>query len=198
MNRAAATLACCLLAAGCTVDNPLYVGTRVAAVQDLATAPDLTPRVDLADTPDLTVLDWLSDHAWTSGQSGWGPIEKDRSNGEAVGGDGRVLTIHGVTYAKGFGVHANAEIRFALDRGYQGLTVGVGVDDETRGLGSVVFQIFVDGIKQYDSGLCRGGEAPRVANVNLAGAGDLRLVVNDGGDGNNGDHADWAGARLLR
>ena len=44
--------------------------------------------------------------------NGWGPYEKDRSNNEQAGGDGRVLTLNGVTYAKGLGVHAASDLRF--------------------------------------------------------------------------------------
>ncbi|HEY8598631.1 MAG TPA: NPCBM/NEW2 domain-containing protein, partial [Thermomicrobiales bacterium] len=32
--------------------------------------------------------------------------------------------------------------------------------------------------------------------VGVAGKGELRLVVTDGGDNGNHDHADWADARL--
>jgi len=33
-------------------------------------------------------------------------------------------------------------------------------------------------------------------NVSVAGVNELRLLVNDGGDGNTLDIADWAGARI--
>ena len=46
---------------------------------------------------------YLSDWNWTYMANGWGPVEKDQSNGEQATGDGRVITLNGVTYAKGLG-----------------------------------------------------------------------------------------------
>src|SRR5688500_8401377 len=57
---------------------------------------------------------WLSDLPFAGGNNGWGPVERDRSNGENVLGDGRVLTLNGVTHGKGIGVHANSTILFDL------------------------------------------------------------------------------------
>ena len=36
---------------------------------------------------------YLSDLPWVSAKGGWGPVEKDRSNGEMPAGDGKTLTI---------------------------------------------------------------------------------------------------------
>jgi alpha-galactosidase len=43
-------------------------------------------------------VDPLSDLSSTSDVDGWGPVERDRSNGEQAPGDGKVLTIGGATY----------------------------------------------------------------------------------------------------
>src|SRR5688572_4943333 len=61
-----------------------------------------------------TATRYLSDREWTSASNGWGPVERDRSNGESAGGDGRTLALNGVTYAKGLGVHASSDVRFTL------------------------------------------------------------------------------------
>ena len=45
--------------------------------------------------------------------------------------------------------------------------------------------------------MVRGDAAKRV-EVDLTGAKELRLVMDDGGDSIGGDHADWADARLLK
>ena len=42
----------------------------------------------------------------------------------------------------------------------------------------------------------RAGEQSTKANVDIAGAKKLYLVVTDGGDGNNWDHADWIEPKL--
>ena len=63
--------------------------------------------------------------------------------------------------------------------------------------GSVVFQIWIDGAKLYDSGLVTRASAIKTVSVNVNGKSELKLVVTDGGDGDSGDHADWGGAYLL-
>ena len=47
--------------------------------------------------------------------NGWGPVEKDQSNGEAGATDGATITLNGVTYAKGLGAHAGSDVRYALN-----------------------------------------------------------------------------------
>jgi hypothetical protein len=119
------------------------------------------------------------------------------SNGEDADADGRTIAIHGRSYARGLGMHADADARFDLGGRYATFTADVGVDDETNGGGSVVFQVVVDGATVFDSGLVRGGEDARHVSVSVAGADELRLVVTNGGDGFGLDHADWAGAQLT-
>ncbi|MEU6238122.1 NPCBM/NEW2 domain-containing protein [Kitasatospora sp. NPDC047058] len=142
-------------------------------------------------------LDHVSDLPLVAANNGWGPAERDRSNGEAAGGDGRTLTIRGVRYAKGLGAHASGDVSLALGGACRTLTTDVGVDDETFGRGSVVFQIFRDGVKVADSGLLTGRDPAKRLTADLTGATTLRLVVTDGGDGNASDHADWAGPRIA-
>ncbi len=128
--------------------------------------------------------------------NGYGPIEVDHSNGESKAGDGHTLTLNGKTYKRGFGVHANSEIRYSL-KGTNGaqcvrFTSDVGVDDEVGNKGSVVFQVFLDGVKRYDSGKLTGASATKQIDLNVTGAQELRLVVTDAGDNRYYDHADWA------
>ena len=52
--------------------------------------------------------------ARTSVKNGYGPAEKDQSNGGNLAGDGKILTLNGVTYTKGLGVHGNSEIVYDL------------------------------------------------------------------------------------
>ena len=53
---------------------------------------------------------FLSDLAWKSATNGWGPVEKDNSNAEQGAGDGNPITLNGVAYPKGLGMHAAADI----------------------------------------------------------------------------------------
>ncbi|TDE86182.1 NPCBM/NEW2 domain-containing protein [Deinococcus sp. S9] len=149
---------------------------------------DVEPGTLSIDPGDNT----LSFEPWISATSGFGPIERDRSNGEKQGGDGHPLTLGGQTFARGFGVHADSDMTFSLAGRCQAFSALVGVDDEVGERGSVVFQVFADGTKVYDSGVQRGSDGPQALNVDVTGKDELRLVVTDAGDGLFYDHADWA------
>lgn len=139
----------------------------------------------------------VSDLPFMSETNGWGPVERDRSNGENTGGDGAPLTIGGVTYAKGLGTHAPSEVSVYLGRGCERLAAKIGLDDETEQPGSVVFQVFGDDEPLYDSGVISGKGAAVPIDVDVSGVRMLSLRVTDGGDGRNFDHADWAEAALT-
>ena len=134
-------------------------------------------------------------------RNSWGPIEVDRSNGEQAAGDGRPLTLNGQTYARGYGTHAGSELRFSL-KGTGGaqctrFTAAIGVDDEVGSRGSVVFQVYLDGVKAYDSGVMTGASATKMMDLPLQGQQELRLVVTDAGNGISYDHADWASPKVF-
>jgi alpha-galactosidase len=151
----------------------------------------LVPNPPPSDTP------FVSDVQWTSFSNGWGPPERDRSNGETGASDGHTITIGGQTYAKGVGAHANGEIDVYIGGRCSSFASDVGVDDEVGDRGSVDFQVFADADKVADSGTVRGADAAKPLTASIAGADFLRLVVTDSGDGNSYDHADWANARLT-
>ncbi len=147
-------------------------------------------------TPTTTVgpiSKYASDTAYRVLRNGWGPVEKDRSNGEQAAGDGKALKVGGTTYAKGFGVHASSEIVVPVN-GAKTFSAKVGLDAEVGTRGSVQFQVWNGGKKLADSGLVRGGEAARTIVADVSGLSEIRLVVTDGGNGVSGDHADWANA----
>ena len=74
----------------------------------------------------------------------------------------------------------------------------VGIDSAVAaGRGSVIFGVWVDGRKVSDSGLLRGGEAPKRLTADLSGAKQLALAVIDGNDGTGGDNANWGGALIT-
>ncbi len=128
--------------------------------------------------------------------NGWGPMEINRSNGGKAAGDGRVQSIRGTTFDHGLGVHASSSATFAVPGGYCTLRATLGVDDETKGAGSVVFAVYADGVLRYRSPRLTGRSAPLPVTVDMAGAASMRLVVTTAGDGKDSDHADWAGAEL--
>lgn len=150
-----------------------------------------------APVPPATGMSYLSDLPFLSQSSGWGPVERDHSNGDWAAGDGHTLAIRGTTYAKGLGVNASSDITFHLGGACKNLVTSVGIDDEAYGNGSAVFQIFKDGTKAADSGKLTGKDPAKKLTADLTGATTLRLVVTDAGDGTSWDHADWADAEIA-
>ncbi len=146
--------------------------------------------------PAPTGTPFVSDLPFMSESNGWGPVERDRSNGENSGGDGRPLTIGGVAYAKGIGAHAPSELSVYLGKSCRTFTAAVGLDDETTSPGTAAFQVFGDDRLLYDSGVLRKGPAVPIT-VDTGGVRMLSLRVTDGGDGRNFDHADWVEATLT-
>lgn len=123
--------------------------------------------------------------------SGWQSPKAGRSI------DGNPLTLAGKVYENGVGTHAISQMRIQLDRHAVNFTATVGVDDEKKGLGSVVFEVRKDGKVASRTRTMRGGDAPQVLDVDLRGAKTLDLIVSDGGDGIDSDHADWADAKIY-
>lgn len=123
--------------------------------------------------------------------TGWGSVHKGRSV------DGNLLTLKGRVYPTGVGTHAESRVRIALDGNAERFTATVGVDDETGGKGSVVFEVRKDGRRAVRTRVLRGNDAPQRLDVDLRGAKTMDLIVTDAGDGVDHDHADWADAIIL-
>jgi hypothetical protein len=128
--------------------------------------------------------------------NGWGQMERNRSNGELGANDGGTITLNGKTYDNGLGVHADSRINYDLGAKYKTFTSDIGVDDEVGSGGSVVFQVWADGVKLYDSGLMTGDSQTKTAVVDVSGRSQVTLVVTNGDGSINCDHGDWAGAQL--
>ena len=176
--------------------NQITLGAYSSAVllKPLTNTPVTPPP-----TPAAGSAIYLSDLSWTAAINGYGPAEKDKSNGETGAGDGRTLTLNGTTYAKGLGVHAASFLTYNLGGQYTSFTTDMGLDDEigSTGCGNVEFQIFLDGVKVYSSGNMNAASATKSVTLDVSGKQTLQLVVTDGGDGLACDHGDWAGARLT-
>lgn len=175
----------------------LIVGLLIPLFLSLLAWPDASkPFHGVAAAQGTEV--YLSDIAWASATNGWGPVERDMSNGETAQGDGRNITLNGVTFAKGLGAHANSDITYNLAGDYSRFVSDAGLDDETGQNGTVTFLVYVDGVLVYNSGVLNNQSAIQNINVSVAGAPQLRLVITDAGDNTHYDHADWASARLVR
>ncbi|MGP3979624.1 glycoside hydrolase family 97 catalytic domain-containing protein [Streptomyces sp. KR80] len=141
-------------------------------------------------------IDYASDLPFASQSNGWGPVERDMSNGETGSSDGSPLRIRGKAYDKGLGVHATSEVTLDVRGSYDRFTAQVGVDDEAGDAGSVVFEVVADGKVLVRTGVLTPANAAHPIDVGIAGVQKLTLRVTDGGDGVYFDHGDWADAQL--
>lgn len=129
--------------------------------------------------------------------NGFGPFERDRSNGESGAGDGGPITINGAVFAKGLGVHADSTLRFALPPGCTQFQAQVGIDDEVGANGSVTFEAWDGTVSRlYQSPAKTGGDAASAVSVGVSGVSELRLLALKGAD-DAFDHADWGDAKLT-
>jgi YVTN family beta-propeller protein len=140
---------------------------------------------------------YVSDLVWNSEQNGLGPAERDRSNGDSGAADGGPITLEGVVYPKGVGVHAYSQIDVPLDGLYDRFISRIGLDDERDGLcGDVSFEVDVNGVNAYASGSFVDTTPTEIVDLDVTGAQMISLKVFDNGD-SCGDNADWADARLI-
>ncbi|MCP3816768.1 NPCBM/NEW2 domain-containing protein [Streptomyces sp. A3M-1-3] len=146
--------------------------------------------------PPPTTDSWASDLDWTSAANGWGPVERDLSNGEQGQGDGKPMKIGGVAYEKGLGTHGPAAVRYYLGGRCTSFTAEVGVDDVQATRGSVQFSVQADGTEKVKSPVLRAADSAWSLTADVTGATYVDLVAGDGGDGNGNDHADWGSARF--
>lgn len=142
-------------------------------------------------------FNYLSDFEWKSTQNSYKTPIKDKAiSGQPLrltGKDGNVQA-----YEKGIGAHSNSTIVYDLtEKDADYFTSYVGVDRQMHGsIGSVTFQVFVDGVKQFDSEMMHSTDPQKFIEVKTVGAKELKLVVTDGGNGNGSDHATWGDAKL--
>jgi uncharacterized protein (DUF1800 family) len=139
---------------------------------------------------------WLSDINWLTATNGWGPVELDKSNGENLPGDGRTMSLNGLRYSDGLGVHPNSTITYMLADRYDIFKATIGIDDEVEDKGSAVFEVWLDGVMKYRSPKLTGAMPGLAIEVPVENVREMKLVVTDGGDGMAYDHANWAQARL--
>jgi hypothetical protein len=120
------------------------------------------------------------------------PIHADRN----VSG-GR-LSLRGQAFEKGLGVHAYSSATYKLDGQFDRFLATIGIDDSAAPHGSVVFRVYLDGRRAYESKIVRGDEPGIPISVDVGGAALLTIECDDAGDLDVSDHADWADAALLR
>lgn len=143
---------------------------------------------------------YISDLTPVSSSNGFGPIEIDKSNAEDAVGDGRTLTLNGVTFTKGIGTHAGSEIIYNLTANqYSTFKAKIGIDDEVPDgdCGSVVFKVYKDNVLAYTSPVLSPLSATLDVNIDISNTSELKLITDKADANNYCDHGDWADARLL-
>ncbi len=157
-------------------------------------------RTDASSADDRPATQYLSREAADRilhSTQGWGQLGFDTF---VVPGDrpDLPLKIKDKTYERGLGHHANGEILVDLAGEYERFEADVGVLRQRGGVGSVVFRVFVDDEKRFESAVLSDNDEAVPVSVSCKGAYELRLVADNAGDGITCDCAVWANARLVR
>ncbi|MBI4586129.1 MAG: NPCBM/NEW2 domain-containing protein [Planctomycetes bacterium] len=135
---------------------------------------------------------WLSSLDLGKTRQGWGKPQASRSVTE------KPISIAGRKFDQGIGTHAPSVLYIDLSAGSERFLGAVGVDDAVlQQPASVAFKVIGDGKTLWQSGVMKAGDPARTVDLDVTGLKTLVLVVSDGGDGMNFDHADWAEARLI-
>ena len=136
---------------------------------------------------------WLSDISYDSYTQGYNTLQQDNSIG------GGPLSINGIIYKKGIGTHSYSEIIYTIGGKYHQFESWVGIDDyhSDLGKGSAQFEIYGDNKLLYRSKILKINTPPEHILLNIHSVNKIKLVVTDGGDEIEYDHADWGNARLI-
>jgi alpha-galactosidase len=181
-------------------DNPnmkffltsLMLGAVSLAMLAVASGPVRAQTADdlKADAPPANAI-WLSSLDLSKLIVGFGTPVADKSI------DGNQISLGNVKYAHGVAAHAVSMFTVDLKGAATHFASMVGVDDEAKANGSVKFIVIVDGKRVAHTGVLHNTDAPQLISVDLTGAKTLVLKVDDGGDGIDNAHGDWAGAEIT-
>ena len=167
-----------------------------AAEDELQAAYDAL--MDTIKEPVGEEFDWISDLKAASVKVGYGSLGIDKT----VNNSG-ALTLDGVTYDKGLGAHAPAELVYNLDGKYQFFHAVVGIDDTrvaNTNLGVVQFQVFLneDTDPVFESSRMGTGAKPETIGLPLSDTDSkLRIVILTPDNKNTNDWTDVADAKLY-
>jgi alpha-galactosidase len=112
---------------------------------------------------------------------------------------GQPMRLGDKHYSRGLYCHAVSKVVVRLPGPGESFTAVAGVDSNEQtsgGRGSVHLAVQVEGQERFKSPLLREGSVPVQVQVELGGAAEFTLLVDDGGDGIGCDQADWADARV--
>lgn len=134
---------------------------------------------------------WLDEIDLTKMETGWGINQQNKTV------DGNPLIIEGEVFARGVGTHAISKLMLDLDGKALSFNAKVGLDDESaQEIASIEFIVMGDKKILWQSGVMTSIDSARQVMVEIKGVKKLALLVTDGGNGINYDHADWAEAYI--
>ncbi|WP_197068334.1 glycoside hydrolase family 97 catalytic domain-containing protein [Candidatus Soleaferrea massiliensis] len=179
-----------------------WLANILAAAMVVSTVPAMNFMASAEDTDQWRYLDELD---WTSEQSGWSghPTQKNKT---ITGG---TLTLRDAetgenrTFEHGVGGHAYSEIVYDIEENcissfesYFGMDVNS--DDGGLDRGTVQFEVYGDNTLLFKSDVLKVSNGIHyTGKIDLTGYKQLRLVGNDGGDGNSADWVEWCDARVT-
>lgn len=132
---------------------------------------------------------WLDEIPLQYMKQDFGSPQVNRSAG------GTPLKLRQDTYARGIGTHANSIFLLDLKGGTTRFKALVGADNGSGG--SVRFHVVADGAELFSSPVMNRDSFAVEVDVDLTGTRQIALMVDDGGDGIGGDHANWVNAHFL-
>lgn len=112
----------------------------------------------------------------------------------------RPMHIADKEYTRGLYCHAFSKIIVRLPSSGASFSAIVGVDSNEQtsgGRGSVDFSVTVGGAEKFRSGVMREGMPGKPVHVDLGGATEFVLQVDDTPDGISCDQSDWAEAKVT-
>ncbi len=111
---------------------------------------------------------------------------------------GEPIKMDGRTISRGIAVHSRSALTYDLNGKFATFEATVGFDGSARGMGRVDCRVLADGKELYANPDLRATDPPVKLSLPVAGAEQLRLVVDFGKDQDTGDRVIWANARLYR
>ena len=161
-------------------------GTTVSA--EFQTSPPLPPKPGV-------YLDALEPLSFKTGWQAEG-VKTWRN----VNCHGRPLKVLGKTFTHGVGMHANGEVVFPLKPHSRRFVCRVGIDDAAEGGGTARVKVYLDKKLLCQTPVLTGRDGLWNIDARLDGATDrssVRIVVEDNGDGIDGDNVDLVDAGFI-
>ncbi|VAX22684.1 Alpha-galactosidase, partial [hydrothermal vent metagenome] len=134
---------------------------------------------------------YLDKLKWISATTGWREVQLNHSI------KGQTMTMGGKMFHRGIGTHAYSRIVYKRPEEYDTFAATIGCDQKAL-VGSLVFVVEGDGKELFRSPIFRADSAPMEIGVPIGNTNEITLIVEDGGDRINADHANWANARFLK